>query len=1183
MASSQIRATITLDATQFNSTIKEVQGNLNKLNNDASKGSSSTVNAFQKMGETLANAGRTAILAGYGMQQAFKPLAGILTESVKVGREFESAFAGVRKTVGNVSYIDELKKACVELSRQMPETASDIAHVMAIAGQLGIRGSKNLQEFTKTAVMLGDTTNLSSTAASTALARFMNITGTAKDKVGNLGATLVDLGNKTATTESEIMNMSLRLAAASRQVGISDSDIMGFAATLTSLGIKAEMGGSAFSKLMINMEVACQTGGESLDNFAKVAGMSSDQFKQSFEKDATDAIVTFLKGLNSIEKNGGSMIATLDSMGIKEIRLRDTILRAAGAVGDMEKNLKTADSAYKNNTALVEEAEQRYNTLDSQVAMFKNNLAALGIKIYNSVKPALTTLVKWGNKVIDALDKVNPKVIAVVGVIGTVGVALGVITQQIGFLILGIGEAMKLFGSFTGAGGLLAKALGALTSPVGLVVAAIAALGAAFVYAWKNVDGFKEGVISAWSKIKSVVLPIVQELGKLVKNVFELMSNTITNNCKVIKSVVQTVWGWIGPFVTSVLKGMLTTVSDIFEGIGKMIETSLKFWNAIIEGDWGKAADIFEQGCKDIWECIKKWASDWWSAVKDAVKGMIDGFKQFVTDAPQIISDAWTAVKDKLSEWGEKGKKLLEDSAKAMYNGFCYVKDHLPEIISDTWSAIKDKLSEWSSNLKTTLENIGEAAALGFRVVKDKIAEKLDDAWDTIKTKLKDWAVSIPDKVKESCEAIVNGFLYVKDNLPAKLDEIKDSIKNKISEWKDAFVEKIDNIKTGIVEKLETWKTELPQKIEETKTELVNKLNNWVEELPQKMDDLKEALKNKVEEWKVAIPEKINEIKDKIIEKLNQWIEELPQKIEELMQGFCDSITGKKEDTGNAMGDVGDGLKEKIEEKSPSIISALGECLWELVKAIVKATPDILSALCDCWLEMAKSVWTDLIPALLSALWEALKSVGSAIINAIPDIKNKIVELWNACCDKTKECWNDIKSAVSDKWGEIKSAVSDKASDIWDAIVKPFKDAWDWIKTNVIDKISNGFANMDISIPKPELPSISTTFKTVAGALIPSFSWNAKGSFLDSATLIGAGEAGTEAILPLSNKRYMKPFSDAVSAGIIDNVGTTGNSGNVTNNFNISQLVVREEADIKKVSEELYRLQKRESRRRGVA
>ena len=132
---------------------------------------------------------------------------------------------------------------------------------------------------------LGNSTDIVANEAASTLAKFANITNMDQSLFGNLGATLVDLGNKFATTESSIMDMSLRLAAAGHQVGLSEAQILGFAAALSSVGIEAEMGGSAFSKALVKMEVAAATGGEALEDFARVSGLTAEGFKSLFEND----------------------------------------------------------------------------------------------------------------------------------------------------------------------------------------------------------------------------------------------------------------------------------------------------------------------------------------------------------------------------------------------------------------------------------------------------------------------------------------------------------------------------------------------------------------------------------------------------------------------------------------------------------------------------------------------------------------------------------------------------------------------------------------------------------------------------------------------------------------------------------------------------------------------------------
>lgn len=309
--------------------------------------------------------------------------------SLKASISFESAFAGVKKTVNATDKeLSTMRKDILNMSKEMPTSANEIAGVAEAAGQLGIK-TKNIAGFSKTMVMLGDSTNMSADTAATSLARLANITRMPQTQFDRLGSVIVDLGNNLATTEQEITDMALRLAGAGSQVGMSEADILSFSGALSSVGIEAEAGGSAFSTLMSKMNLATTSGGEDLQAFAQVAGMSSDQFAKAFKEDAAGAIISFIQGLDKVNKNGGSAIKVLDDMGLSDIRMRDALLRAAGASGTFTEALKIGNNAWKENKALTNEAKQRYKTLESRIKMLGNKFTALGIAVGDELKGPL--------------------------------------------------------------------------------------------------------------------------------------------------------------------------------------------------------------------------------------------------------------------------------------------------------------------------------------------------------------------------------------------------------------------------------------------------------------------------------------------------------------------------------------------------------------------------------------------------------------------------------------------------------------------------------------------------------------------------------------------------------------------------------------------------------------------------
>ncbi|NFN94934.1 phage tail tape measure protein [Clostridium botulinum] len=332
-------------------------------------------------------------------------LTGLGGFAIKAGIDFESAFTGVKKTVdGTEEQFQQLENAIRNMAKNMPESASEIAGVAEAAGQLGIKTEK-IEGFTKAMAELGDSTNMTSEEASTQLARLANITGMSQDNFDRLGSVIVDLGNNLATTESEITAMGLRLAGAGHQVGMSEAQIMSFAGALSSVGIEAEAGGSAFSKVMIDIQLACENGGTQLDKFAKVANMSSSDFKKAFKDDASGAILSFIQGLSKCKEKGISAIKVLDDMDIKEVRLRDTLLRASGASDVFADALKIGTNAWEENTALTKEAETRYATMESQLKMLKNSVVDLGISFYKDINNPMAEIVKSANDMVGQLSE----------------------------------------------------------------------------------------------------------------------------------------------------------------------------------------------------------------------------------------------------------------------------------------------------------------------------------------------------------------------------------------------------------------------------------------------------------------------------------------------------------------------------------------------------------------------------------------------------------------------------------------------------------------------------------------------------------------------------------------------------------------------------------------------------------
>jgi len=377
------------------------------------------------------------------------PIVGIGALAIRESIAFESAFAKVKKTViGTEEQLKKLERGILEMSTVMPTSAKEIAEVAASAGQLGIE-TENVLGFAKAMIQLGETSNMSADEAADALARFSNITGMSQKDFDRLGSTVVALGNSLATTEREVVNMGLGLAGAGSQIGMTEPEILAFAGSLSSVGIEAERGGSAFSRLMMNMKLATVNGGQALNDFASIAGMTASQFKNQFEKDASGAIIKFIQGLAGLKGTGTSAIEVLDKMGIKEIRLRDSILRATGASEMFTQALALGRKEWEQNSAMQQKTAEFYKTTEAQLKILRNQVYLTGKEIGDTLTPSLVIAAEKLRDVVKAFSDLSPELKTNIVEWGLVAAAIGPLLIITGKAISGFKELLLNARKFT--------------------------------------------------------------------------------------------------------------------------------------------------------------------------------------------------------------------------------------------------------------------------------------------------------------------------------------------------------------------------------------------------------------------------------------------------------------------------------------------------------------------------------------------------------------------------------------------------------------------------------------------------------------------------------------------------------------------------------------------------------------
>lgn len=244
--------------------------------------------------------------------------------------------------------------------------------------------------------------------------------------------------------------------------------------------------------------------------------------------------------------------------------------------------------------------------------------------------------------------------------------------------------------------------------------------------------------------------------------------------------------------------------------------------------------------------------------------------------------------------------------------------------------------------------------------------------------------------------------------------------------------------------------------------------------------------------------------------------------------------------------------------------------MWDGVKVIFSGVWDAITGLFDTALNLLKSlaevvfgwfgttwetVWTSIksffetiwngIIAFFSGIWNSIVSTVTAQINAV---KTVVTTVLNAVKATATTIWNGIKTAISTVVDGIKSKVSsafesvkntatslfngikNTATSVWNgiktAIVTPIEAARDKIRS-ALNAVSGFFSGLKLQLPHIKLPHfrVSGTL-SISPPSVPhlSIDWYKEGGIMTKPTVFGmngsalmaGGEAGSEAILPLS-------------------------------------------------------------------
>ena len=847
-------------------------------------------------------------------RDGFRELMDAIGECTDSYITFESAMAGVRKTVDATDeQFAVLTEGIRDMARRIPASAEEIAGVAEAAGQLGI-ATDNVLEFTEVMIKLGTSTNMSATEAANTLARFGNIVKLEESNYERLGSTIVDLGNKFATTETEIAEMATRLAATGELVGLSEADILGMATALSSLGIEAEAGGSAASKLFKKLETAAvgyekalsvveRTGVSlrelellesnqskvfketadsigvtatelgkymdtirTLEQIATVSGTTAEEFVKAWGQNAVGALDSFVTGLGNMEESGVSAVDTLNQIaGFTEVRLSNAILSLASSGGLLTEAMDTANAAWEENSALAEEAAKRYATTESKITVFQNTVEDLKISIgedfLNAAEPMIEGLTEIAGTMADAADESPALATGLAAVGGALGGLAALTTVASGIKL--VASAMSIFGAAAGPVGIGVAALGALAAAVAVYQANASDMSAeAEALAAKN-----EELLASVRTTNEEAKALTEDAAKKQENIQGLIEkvDAFSDSMEKTPAAVLEVQTAIDE-LNELLPGLGLEYDEVTGKVNLTAEAMRNFAKTSAEAAELTRQQEYIKSLTTQQEGLQKQLQDTATALTSSKEKMKEARENLAE-----YTEGMTAVEKVLAYTSPQFYELKDAVTKAENEVSYFTVQHgkLQSELAGVSSRLDDAKKEYSAYAEAMADAEEEAEKLAEAQTKakEKYLEEAQAAYDKEKENAEK---AYTERVESYQESLEDELSALEETQKQKTRELEAQQRQELRDFKDLQEEKMDALEDALDEELSALEDQYREKkklideeyearlklIDETRYNEIQKLNDQIAVIEGLTEAEEKALKERNRQQKIADAER---------------------------------------------------------------------------------------------------------------------------------------------------------------------------------------------------------------------------------------------------------------------------------------------------------------------------------------
>ena len=755
-----IVAHLRLEMNDFNNNLNRARDQINNTDQQF-RGLKSTGEAFTKVGGAL-TAGVTV------------PVMGIAASVVNTQMKFQDAMAKVQALSGASGA--ELKKL-EDTAKQMGATTifsasecADALGYMALAGWDANESAAGLPGVLNLAAASG----MELAEASDMVTDYLTAFGLEADQAGRMADVLSYAQAHSNTTTQQLGEAFKNCAVNAHNAGMSLEETTALLGKLADSGLKGSEAGTALNAVIRDMSSKMKNGCIEIGNTKVAVQDANGNFRDM--KDIIADVTKATDGMGDAEKTA-ALQSTFTADSIKAMG----ILCNTGA-DDIDKFTQALENSKGSAQKM---SDMMNNTLSGSLKQLGSAWEALQLSLGDTTGP-LSLLIGMFTKFLQALNKLPGPVKQFIVTIALIAAAVGPTLLIIGKMITSFLEIKKTIGILKGAFGLLKGSIGGLitgalgkiggfitgsvipalsslwgvlmANPIILVIAAIAALVAAFIWAWNNVDGFKEFWINLWETVKQAAIDgwnavvnfftvsvpqwfnsVVQWFQQLPYKIAAYLAVAIVHVRKWKNDMITKAKEMGSKFISGVINFIKQLPSKIKTYFNLAVTYARKWLHDMTE----KAKETGTKFINGIITFIKQLPGKLWGLLLSALAKVAAFVTQMGSKARQAASNFISRITSGLSGLGSKlwniGKNAVQGLINGLMSGASALWNAAQSLASKAWNGMKSALGIHSPS-KVMAEEVGQWIPKGVTVGIEA------NAGNTLKA-IKDYAQSLVQEI----------------------------------------------------------------------------------------------------------------------------------------------------------------------------------------------------------------------------------------------------------------------------------------------------------------------------------------------------------------------------------------------------------------------------------------------------